>query len=88
MSDAALFSFDSLSAAARLTKPLLMIHADLCAVPDAARRHYAVVPTADKQLRWQGQTRHLQYYDDPVVIDRAVIEVVDWFARHLGPHRS
>jgi fermentation-respiration switch protein FrsA (DUF1100 family) len=85
MSDAAVLSYDSISAAARLTTPLLMIHSDLCALPDAARRHFAVVPTADKQLVWQGQTRHLQYYDDPAVIDEAVWNVVDWFSRHLGP---
>jgi len=85
LSDAALFSYNSISAAARLTKPLLMVHSDQCAVPDAARRHFAVVPTADKQLLWEGQTRHLQYYDDPAVIDRTVWSIVDWFSRHLGP---
>lgn len=88
MSDAALFSFDSISAAARLTKPYLMVHSDLCAVPDGARRHFAVVPTPDKQLLWQGQTRHLQYYDDPAVIDQTVWSIVDWFSRHLNADRS
>jgi uncharacterized protein len=87
MSDAAVLSYESLSAAARLTKPLLMLHSDQCAVPDAARRHYAVVPTSDKQLLWEGQTRHFQFYDDPAVIERAVYSIVDWFARHLGPGR-
>jgi hypothetical protein len=85
MSDAAVLSFKTLSAAARLTAPLLMVHADLCALPDAARRNFAVVPTANKRLVWQGQTRHLQYYDDPAVIDRALYEIVDWFASSLGP---
>jgi fermentation-respiration switch protein FrsA (DUF1100 family) len=84
MSDAALFSYDSISAAARLTKPCLMIHADQCAIPDAARRHFAVMPTPDKKLLWEGQTRHLQYYDDPAVIDRTVLSIVDWFSQHLG----
>lgn len=28
---------------------------------------------------------HLQYYDDPEVIDRAVYGMVDWFAQNLGP---
>ena len=87
-SDAAVFSYESLSAAARLTKPLLMVHSDQCAIPDAARRHFAVVPSADKQLLWDGQTRHLQYYDDAAVIDRTVYSIVDWFARHLGPGSS
>jgi hypothetical protein len=87
MSDAALFAFESISAAARLMKPYLMIHSDQSAIPEAARRHFAVVPTPHKQLQWDEQTRHLQYYDDPAVIDRTVIHIVDWFSRHLGPSR-
>ncbi len=85
MSDAAVLSYDSISAAARLTTPLLMVHSDQCAVPDAARRQFAVVPSADKQLLWEGQTRHFNYYEDPTTIDRAVTSIVDWFSRHLGP---
>jgi uncharacterized protein len=85
MSDAAVLSFESLSAAARLTAPWLMIHSDQCAQPDAARRHFAVAPTAAKRLVWEGETRHLQYYDEPAVIDRATWNIVDWFSRHLGP---
>jgi len=85
MSDAAMFSFDSIGAAARLTTPVLIVHSDQCAIPDAARRHFAVVPSANKQLLWEGQTRHLQYYDDPEVIDRTVCSIVDWFSRQLGP---
>jgi hypothetical protein len=38
MSDAAVPSYESISAAARVTKPLLMVHSDQCAIPDAARR--------------------------------------------------
>jgi hypothetical protein len=85
MSDAALFSFESLSAAARLSKPYLMIHGDQSALPDAARRHFAVVPTQQKKFQWDEHTRHLQYYDDPIVIERSVYAIVDWFSRHLGP---
>jgi hypothetical protein len=84
MSDAAVLSYDSISAAARLAKPLLMVHSDQCAIPDAARRHFAIAPTADKQLLWEGQTRHLQFYDDPAVIDRTVWNTIDWFSRHVG----
>lgn len=84
LSDEAVFRFETLSAAARMRTPLLMMHGDRCAVPDAARRHFAVVPTPDKQLIWDNQTRHLQFYDDPAVIDRAVWEIADWFAIHLS----
>jgi uncharacterized protein len=65
-----------------------MVHGDQCAVPDAARRHFAVVPSADKQLLWDGQTRHLQYYDDPAVIEQTVYRIVDWFSRHLGADQA
>jgi hypothetical protein len=85
MSDAAVFSYDSISAAARPPKPLLMVHTDQCAVPDAARRHFAVLPTASKRLARDGPTRHLQHYDDPAVIDQTVWNIADWFSRHLGP---
>jgi fermentation-respiration switch protein FrsA (DUF1100 family) len=84
MSDAAVLTYDSISAAARLTTPLLMVHSDQCAVPAAARRHFSVVPSADKRLLWEDQTRHFQYYEDPIVIERAVCSIVDWFAPHLG----
>lgn len=70
-------------AALRLAKPFLMVHSDQCAVPDAAHRHFAGRPAIDKSLLWEGSTRHLQYYDDPAVIDRTTLSVVDWFARHL-----
>lgn len=78
------YSALALSAAARLTKPWLMIHSDQSAIPDAARRHHAVSPAPAKRMLWQGQTRHLQYYDDPAVLDQAACEIASWFATHLG----
>jgi uncharacterized protein len=84
MSDAALLSYESLSAAARLTKPFLVIHGDNCALPDQAKRHFAVVPTHDK-LHLRPDTPHLAFYDNPAAIDPAATSITDWFARHLGP---
>jgi hypothetical protein len=84
LSDAGLLSYESLSAAARLTKPFLLIHGNNCALPDQARRHFAVVPTQDK-LHLHPDSPHLEFYDNPAVIDSAVTSVTDWFARHLGP---
>jgi fermentation-respiration switch protein FrsA (DUF1100 family) len=83
MSDAGLLAYESLSATARLTKPFLLVHGDNCALPDQAKRHFAVVPTQDK-LHLRPDTPHLSFYDDPVAIDSTVIEITDWFARHLG----
>ncbi|WP_147341041.1 hypothetical protein [Actinomadura logoneensis] len=52
-SEVALLSYESLSAAARLTKPFLLVHGANCALPEQAERHFAVVPTHDKlHRRW------------------------------------
>ncbi len=82
MSDVPYFEFESLSAAEKLSTPLLMVHADFCDGPDAARRHFATVPGTDKHLVWQGENTHFQYYEDPVVIDNAVALAAAWFRDH------
>ncbi|MGW5318856.1 alpha/beta hydrolase [Nocardia thailandica] len=82
--DVALLSYESISAAARLTKPFLLVHGDGCALPEQAERHFAVVPTPDK-LHLRPATPHLAFYDDPAAIAATVTRVTDWFARHLGP---
>lgn len=84
LSDAGLLGYESLSAMARLTKPLLLVHGDNCALPDQAKRHFAVVPTRNKP-HLRPDTPHLSFYDDPGAIDPAVTDLTDWFARHLGP---
>jgi pimeloyl-ACP methyl ester carboxylesterase len=84
MSDADLLAYESASAAERLHKPYLMIHSDNSFLPSAARRHFDLIPHADKQLLWGGETGHLQYYDDPVVIDNAIENIVAWFNKYLG----
>lgn len=84
MSDATLMTYESLSAAARLTKPVLMIHGENCALPDQAERHFAVIPSGDK-LHLRPNTPHLDFYDVPSAIDPAVTDITGWFARHLRP---
>ncbi len=83
MSDAEVWTFDSLIAAAQVQCPLLMIHADNSDGPAAAHRHFEAVPTTDKRLIWEGSTAHFQYYEDPMVIDRAVGNIARWFREHL-----
>ena len=78
MSDAALLSYESISSAQKIEKPFLMIHSDYSFLPDAARRHFEAMPSSQKKLIWEGETAHLQYYDDPVVLDRTVATITDW----------
>lgn len=83
MSDADFMLFESASAAMQVQQPYLMIHSDNSAIPDAARRHFDLVPHTEKKLLWEGQTQHFQYYDDPAIIDRAVDSISRWFTQHL-----
>lgn len=84
MSDAELLPYESISAAQQMQTPYLMIHSDNCMQPAAARRHYEAMPTSDKKLLWQGETMHLQFYDDPKIVSSAVVNVADWFEKHLS----
>ena len=83
MSDAALLGYESFSAAERIQTPYLMIHSDNSFLPNAARRHFEAISTADKQLLWEGETGHFQYYEDPSVLDSTTDKMSDWFRSHL-----
>ena len=52
-------------------------------LPDAAKRHFDAAPIADKQLAWEGDTRHLHFYDHPEVIDPTLDKIGAWFTAHL-----
>lgn len=78
MSDAELLRYESLTAASRINKPYLMIHSDNSFLPDAARRHFAAMPSTQKTLLWEGETPHLAYYDNDAVLDRTVTQILRW----------
>ncbi len=79
MSDALLFEYESLTAAQKLDKPYLMIHSDNSFLPDAAKRQFEAVPATMKKLQWEGETGHLQYYDDPEILDRTANQAIQWY---------
>ena len=84
LSDADVLDYESLSAARRLRSPMLMVHSDRCALPSAARRHFAAVPAREKQLVWDGDTPHFAYYDEPAVVRRTARLAASWYGRHLA----
>lgn len=83
MSDADLLKYESISAAERLKTPWLMVHSDQCFLPDAAKRHFEAAVNAEKQMAWEGDTAHLRFYDDEIVIDPTVQKIAAWFKSHL-----
>jgi uncharacterized protein len=78
MSDADLLSYESISAAKKLTKPYLMIHSDYSFLPDAAKRHFDAMPSTAKTLLWEGETPHLSYYDQPEILERTITSINRW----------
>ncbi|MCL9999962.1 MAG: hypothetical protein NBV68_11320, partial [Erythrobacter sp.] len=78
MSDADLLAYESITAAAKQTKPYLMIHSDASFLPDAAKRHFDAMPSTLKNLIWEGDTPHLSYYDQPEILDRTVAHITGW----------
>lgn len=83
MSDAFIWTFDSAEFASKINCPFLMIHGGHSDGPDAARRHFELIPCQDKQLIWEEETNHLQYYWEAPVIDRAVGNLANWFGQRL-----
>jgi hypothetical protein len=83
MSDVDLLKYESISAAERLKTPWLMVHCDQCFLPDAAKRHFEAAVNGEKQMEWEGDTGHLRFYDDEVVIAPTVKKIADWFQNHL-----
>jgi uncharacterized protein len=78
MSDVALLTYESISAAKTITKPYLMIHSDNSFLPDAAKRHFDAMPSTQKKLLWEGETPHLDYYDKPEILNRTVASIIGW----------
>jgi uncharacterized protein len=83
-----LLTLDTLGAAAFLEpRPLLLVHGrvdDYCPPPLAqAAFDQAAEP---KRLVWLDTTCHIDLYDQPEYVDRAVAELADHFGRHLAGH--
>ena len=84
MSDADLLAYKSISAAHRLNKPCLMVYSDNSFLHSAARHHFEAVPTEEKELIWEGETAHFQYYDDPEILNSTADQMAEWFRAHLN----
>jgi uncharacterized protein len=76
-------TFDAHAAAPSLTQPLLMVHGDSMALPDAARAFFAKVPGDRKDLVWTAGGQ-LDMYDQPALVSKAADFVADHMRRTLG----
>jgi ketosteroid isomerase-like protein len=73
--------FDGISEAAHIMQPLLSVHSDQSALPDNARRFFALAKGAKKLMWMNGE--HTQFYDTEPQISRAVNAIATHFAQTL-----
>ncbi|OHV85121.1 hypothetical protein LCM4573_04380 [Rhizobium sp. LCM 4573] len=78
----AILAFETIPSAANISIPALVVHAENAISPGAAYRHFRAIGASEKELVWMGDVNQFQFYDDPAVVDAAVVRVADWFAKH------
>jgi hypothetical protein len=80
MSEASIWGWRIDETVTRLRTPVLMIHGDKAASgPDIPRALFQRIPAEDKSLIWVDGANQLQFYEDPLVIDRALDPLADFF---------
>lgn len=80
-------NLDSINTIApRLTQPLLMVHSDNSALPDNARKFYALVKSP-KELYWT-TGNHLDFYDKEKEVNDAAQAVVRHFQKTLAANKA
>lgn len=86
MTDAVTWAFDIDPYIKRLKTPIILVHGDMSDGGPAASKHMfdAIQSDETKQLAFYKNTMHTQFDEDPTVIDRAVADVVDFFAKILN----
>lgn len=80
MSEADIWGWQISDAASRLTLPVLMVHGDKAASgPDIPKRIYQRIRSTQKTLHWVDGANQLQFYEDPLTIDRVVAALGPYF---------
>jgi len=84
MSDASVWAFDVNEYIPQVKVPTLIVHGDQSdGGPPAAQHVFSHLTTPQKHLVLIPETFHTRFYDDPLVIEPAVTEIVSWFGVHL-----
>ena len=84
MSEADIWGWDISKTAGKITTPTVMVHADHAASGSKIPRTvFAKLKTSDKQLVWLENANQLQFYEDPLTIDRAADEIARSFNERL-----
>lgn len=84
MSEADIWGWDVGKTARRIETPVLMVHADHAASGSKIPRNvFEALKSKNKKLVWLESGNQLQFYEDPLIIDRAAHVVATSFAAWL-----
>ena len=84
MSDAEVWTFNVDDYTPKVAVPTLIVHGDQSdGGPQSAQHVFDRLTVKDKRIVIVPQTFHTRFYDDPLVIEPAVAEIVAWFGAHL-----
>ena len=72
-------SFDAITTADSLTKPVLIVHSEAAAIPQGAKQFYDRL-SGEKKAVWLENTTQFDFYDSPEAVTTASDEV----AKHFG----
>ena len=75
-------TFDSLGAAAVITVPAFIVHAEKALAPALARRFIADLTRPHEEL-WLTSRGQIDFYDQPALIGAAADAIANYFARNL-----
>ena len=82
-------TLDPFPSAAKLDKPLFMVHSDGCVLPDYTKKYFETVPSKDKELVWvetekTSPMHQFDFYDQKEEVDLAVEKTSAFFHEKLG----
>ena len=80
-------TFDSLSSAALITVPTLIVHSEQALAPTLARRFLGGLTSPHDEL-WLESQGQIDFYDQPALIDAAADAIVTFFGHRLWPHAT
>ncbi len=87
MTDAVTWAFDIDSYAKNFKTPIILVHGDMSDGGPLAGKHiFEIISQKNetKKFEFYENSMHTQFYEDPIVIDRAVVDVVDFFVKILN----
>ena len=89
MSDAEVWSFNVDLYASKVQVPTLIVHGEQSdGGIEAAKHVFSRIAAREKDLSIFPGIFHTRFYDDPLIVEPAAAQAIEWFDRHLVPRKD